>query len=195
MAAIPPTVLKSVFDDVSLSVLSRDFLFGVLKGGKDSALQSNCASKKFGVLKSPLMLELESSTSAIACSFLLSFNIVILPLVSFFGICSKSPVPIWASSPLFCNCNKFVSSLDRFSSNLCFSSNKDSNSEVPMSPGEGGATVFDLSVGLAFSPSLGFSLVVRFTIVVLGFVLACCLEEVEEADFSPLYELNLSERV
>ena len=30
-----------------------------------------------------------------------------------------------------------------------------------MSPGEGGATVFDLSVGLAFSPSLGFSLVVR----------------------------------
>ena len=36
------------------------------------ALQSNCASKKFGVLKSPLMLELESSTSAIACSFLLS---------------------------------------------------------------------------------------------------------------------------
>ena len=35
-----------------------------------------------------------------------------------------------------------------------------------MSPGEGGATVFDLSVGLAFSPSLGFSLVVRFAIVV-----------------------------
>ena len=27
-----------------------------------------------------------------------------------------------------------------------------------MSPGEGGATVFALSVGLAFSPSLGFSL-------------------------------------
>ena len=35
-----------------------------------------------------------------------------------------------------------------------------------MSPGEGGATVFDLSVGLAFSLSLGFSLVVRFAIVV-----------------------------
>ena len=72
LPAIPPTVLKSVFDDVSLSVLSRDFLFGVLKWGKDSALQSNCASKKFGVLKSPLMLEFESSTSAIACSFPLS---------------------------------------------------------------------------------------------------------------------------
>ena len=29
----------------------------------------------------------------------------------------------------------------------------------------------------------------------LGFVLDCCLEEVEEADLSPLYELDLSGRV
>ena len=66
IAAIPATVLKSVFEDVSLSVLSRDFLSGVLNWGKDSALQF---SRKFGVLRSPLILEFGSSTPVLVAVF------------------------------------------------------------------------------------------------------------------------------
>ena len=69
MLAIPWTVLKSVLDDASLSVLWRDFLSGVLNWGKESTDQF---SRKAGVLKSPLTLEFESSTSAISSSLPIS---------------------------------------------------------------------------------------------------------------------------
>ena len=64
-----------------------------------------------------------------------------------------SPASIWASSPVFCSCNKFVSSLERFNNWRCFSSSNASNSDVPKSVGEGGDIVFveDFVISLALS--------------------------------------------